>query len=303
MFNLSGVAAAVTKGAIFQTMKKTLFAMICLLGGAVAFTSCEKENGGDNTEPTDITSVTDAAGNVYKVVKLADGNYWMAENLRYVPEGLTPSNDLNNVTAGVYYPIKLSDDHKSVVFTTDANDIKAAGYLYQAETAFGLAVNSLKSEDEAKKLEGIQGICPAGWHIPTATEILNLVGKAVSPFENNESAPYYDTDKKNATIEKLNADGFNISANGAVSIIDNTKTSATLLGWLKANPDIIGSGYIYGSTFAGISYKEKDNAESGIKNMQFLGLMPMATTGTANGSKIAYKIGAAVRCVKDKAAE
>lgn len=267
-----------------------------LLGGAIAFTSCEKEN-------KDITSVTDAAGNVYKVVKLADGNYWMAENLRYVPEGLTPSQDLNNVTAGVYYPIKLAEDHKSVVFTTDENDIKASGYLYQAETAFGLAVNSLKSEEDAKKLEGAQGICPNGWHIPTASEILNLVGKAVSPFETNESAPYYDADKKNATIEKLNADGFNISATGAVSIIDNTKTSATLMGWLTANPDIIVSGYIYGSTFASISYTEKDNAESGVKNIQFLGIMPMANNGTANGSKVSYKIGAAVRCVKDKTAE
>ena len=273
-----------------------------LLGGAIAFTSCEKENK-DNGETGEITSVTDAAGNVYKVVKLADGNYWMAENLRYVPEGLTPSQDLNNVTAGVYYPIKLAEDHKSVVFTTDENDIKASGYLYQAETAFGLAVNSLKSEEDAKKLEGAQGICPNGWHIPTASEILNLVGKAVSPFETNESAPYYDADKKNATIEKLNADGFNISATGAVSIIDNTKTSATLMGWLTANPDIIFSGYIYGSTFASISYTEKDNAESGVKNIQFLGIMPMANNGTANGSKVSYKIGAAVRCVKDKTAE
>ncbi len=273
-----------------------------LLGEAIAFTSCEKENK-DNGETGEITSVTDAAGNVYKVVKLADGNYWMAENLRYVPEGLTPSQDLNNVTAGVYYPIKLAEDHKSVVFTTDENDIKASGYLYQAETAFGLAVNSLKSEEDAKKLEGAQGICPNGWHIPTASEILNLVGKAVSPFETNESAPYYDADKKNATIEKLNADGFNISATGAVSIIDNTKTSATLMGWLTANPDIIVSGYIYGSTFASISYTEKDNAESGVKNIQFLGIMPMANNGTANGSKVSYKIGAAVRCVKDKTAE
>lgn len=78
-------------------------------------------------------SVTDAAGNTYKVVYLKDGNYWMAENLRYVPEGLTPSKDLNNVTAGVYYPIKVSDDHTKAVQSSDENDIKAYGYLYQAE--------------------------------------------------------------------------------------------------------------------------------------------------------------------------
>ena len=38
-------------------------------------------------------SVTDAAGNTYKVVYLKDGNYWMAENLRYIPEGKTVSDD------------------------------------------------------------------------------------------------------------------------------------------------------------------------------------------------------------------
>ena len=248
-------------------------------------------------------SVTDAAGTSYKVVLLKDDNYWMAENLRYVPEGLTPSNDLNNITAGVYYPVKLASDHTKVEFTTDENDIKASGYLYQSETALGLAVNSIKTEDEAKKLEGAQGICPKGWHIPTADDIIGLVGKTVPPFELNEQAPYYDADKKNATIEKLNADGFNIFACGAVSVIDNTSTSATLIGWLKSSPDIVSSGYICGSTFATIDYKTKDNADSGIKKVQFLGIMPMANNGTANGSKLSYKIGAAVRCVMDKTDE
>ncbi len=249
-------------------------------------------------------SVTDAAGNTYKVVYLEDGNYWMAENLRYVPEGITPSNDLNNVAAGVYYPVKLAADYTKVEFTTDENDIKASGYLYQAETAFGLAVNSIKTEDEAKKLEGTQGICPKGWHIPTADDILGLVGKAVSPFELNDKAPYYDANQNNSSIEKLNADGFNIAAYGAVRVNDNTVTSATLMGWLAANPDVISSGYIHGSTYAGtFTYKTANDPNSGVKNVQFLGIMPMANNGTANGSKLSYKIGAAVRCVLDKTAE
>lgn len=246
-------------------------------------------------------SVTDAAGNSYKAVWLKDGNYWMAENLRYVPEGLTPSNDLNKVVAGVYYPVKLAADHTKIEFTTDENDIKASGYLYQSETALGLAVNSIKTEDEARKLEGVQGICPEGWHIPTADDIIGLVGKSVDPFELNDQAPYYDADKKNSSIEKLNEDGFNIAAYGAVSVVDNTKTSASLMGWLKSNPDIISSGYICGSTFASISYT--NDSASAIKNVQFLGIMPMANNGTANGSKLSYKIGAAVRCVMDKAVE
>lgn len=246
-------------------------------------------------------SVTDAAGNVYKVVYLKDGNFWMAENLRYVPEGLTPAKDLKNVTAGVYYPVKLNGEHTALEFTDDEQTIKSSGYLYQGEVALGVAVNSIKSEEDAKKFEGTQGICPKGWHIPTSTEILNLVGKAAS-LETNDKAPYYDKDKQNATIELLNADGFNLSACGCVSIIDNTKDTGAFMGWLKANPNIIGSGYIYGSSFAGISYKTANDPTSGVKNVQFHGLMPMGTTGTANGSKISYKIASSVRCVMNQPA-
>lgn len=244
---------------------------------------------------------TDAAGNVYKAVYLKDGNYWMAENLRYVPDGATIGDAVSNVAAGVYYPVKLNEGHTALEFTKDEQTIKSAGYLYQGEVALGVALNSIRSEEDAKKLEGTQGICPEGWHIPTSAEIVNLVGKAVS-FDTNENAPYYDADKKNATIEKLNADGFNLSACGAVSIIDNTKTAGTLMGWLKTNPDIIGSGYIYGSSFAGISYNTANDPTSGVKNVQFHGLMPMATTGTANGSKVSYKIAASVRCVMNQPA-
>lgn len=244
-------------------------------------------------------SVTDAAGNTYKVVYLKDGNYWMAENLRYVPEGLTPSKDLNNVTAGVYYPIKVSDDHTKAVQSSDENDIKAYGYLYQAETAFGLAINSLKTEEEAKRVEGTQGICPKGWHIPTSKDIINLVGKSVSPFTLNDKAPYYDG--KNASIKLLNEDSFNIASWGAISIQDNSKTEATLMGWMKNNPDIISSGYIHGSTFAQKYEFPQGGTQTGIKNIQFLGIMPMAGNGTANGAKLSYKIGASVRCVMDKA--
>lgn len=264
---------------------------------------------------TPLTSIT-YAGETYKVVKLKDGKYWMAENLRYVPEGLTPSNDLKNVAAGIYYPVKVNDAKTAAEFASDEETIKANGYLYQTETALGLAVNSIKTVEDAKALEGIQGICPEGWHIPTLEDWHNLVGKLVSPVETNVNAPYYDAaeNRRNSYIELLNADGFNLSACGAVSIIDNTKTSATLMGWLKGTPDKITTGYICGSTLAeneikegkevvgtepAVKYIEDGNSESGIKNVQFYGLMPMAANGTSNGAKLSYKVAASVRCVKN----
>lgn len=242
-------------------------------------------------------NLRDADGNWYTTVKLADNNWWMAENLRTIPAGLTPSSDLTNVTAGIYYPVVVNGS--TAAFSTDNSTIRTKGYLYQSETALGVAVNSISTEDEAKALEGCQGICPNGWHIPTITEITGLIGKAVSPITTVTTAPYYNG--SNGSIALLNADNFNIDTYGAVSIIDNTKTAATLMGALKGYEDRTTSGYIAGSSFATISL----NTDSSIKNLQFWGLMPMSNKAsvddyTCNGTKLSYKIGASVRCIKNK---
>ncbi len=237
-------------------------------------------------------------GEVYKIVKLADGKIWMAENLRYVPEGYTPSSDLNNVTAGVYYPVVVNEDKTAAAFGTEA-DAKVNGYLYQSEVALGLKVGDITSVEQAQLLEGAQGICPKGWHVPTIDDITGLVGKAVSPIVTNTEAPYYNG--TNGSVMLLNQDGFGMWPCGAVSVIDNTKTAATLMGFLK-NYDVITSGYYCGSTYAGVSYDKTDATK--ITNIQFYGLMPMTNKAaeadyTCNGSKLSYRIGASVRCVKD----
>ena len=224
---------------------------------------------------------------------MADGKTWMTENLRYVPEGYVPGSDLNKVDSGVYLPVVVADG--KAAFSSDKADIERQGYLYQSEVALGLNVGDLKSVQDAMALEGAQGICPDGWHIPTLSDYLGLVGKSVGA-DTVADAPYYDG--KNGSIQMLNADGFNLFACGAVSIQDNTKTSATLMG-KAANYDYISSGFICGSTYAGCTVKDDV-----LTNIQFFGLMPMTNKATeaeftANGSKLSYRIAAAVRCVKD----
>ena len=244
---------------------------------------------------TPVSNGLEYGGEVYRVAKMADGKVWMTENLRYIPEGYVPCSDLNNVTGGVYMPVILNEDGSAATFGTAADAAKQ-GYLYQSEVALGLKVGDLQTVEQAAALEGARGICPEGWHIPTIDDITGLVGKAVSPIVTNADAPYYDG--KNGSIKLLNADGFNLAAYGAVTIQDNTKTSATLMGRL-ANYDHLTSGFTCGSTFAGATEKE-----GVITNFQFYGLMPMTNKAdeadyTANGSKLSYRIAASVRCVKD----
>ena len=237
----------------------------------------------------------------YNVVKMKDGKWWMAQNLAYLPEGCTPATDLTAVTAGVFAPIQVNAGQTAAEFTTDPAVVAKNGYLYQAEVALGLKVGDLQSEADAKLLEAAQGICPRGWHVPTIQDIIGLVGKAVSPIETNEGAPYYE--KGNGSIVMLNADGFNMDAFGAISIQDNTKTAGTFMGWAKGYPDKLSSGMFCGSTFASATYNTSGDAASGVKNLQFYGFMPMTNKATeaeytCNGTKVSYRIAAPVRCVR-----
>ena len=237
----------------------------------------------------------------YDIKKMKDGKWWMAQNLAYLPEGMTPCADLNNVTAGVYAPLKVKADNTGAEFTTDAATIASNGYLYQAEFALGLKVGDLTSVEAAEALEGVQGICPPGWHVPTLDDILGLVGKSVGATTNTE-APYYDN--VNGSIALLNADGFNMGAYGMVSIQDNTKTSGLLQGWNSSYPDKLTSSMVIGSTYGGVTYNTANDATSGVKNLQFFGLMPMTNKATeaeytCNGTKVSYRIAGPLRCVRN----
>ena len=125
--------------------------------------------------------------NVYRIATLGDNRVWMIDNLRYVPEGITPSADLSAVNNGVWYPVVLDETGTAMTFGSDA-DVARFGYCYNFCTALGkdadyvyqlqkqVFVDKTKTEAEAyaelKPLEGTQGICPNGWHVPTKAEFL-----------------------------------------------------------------------------------------------------------------------------------
>ena len=237
----------------------------------------------------------------YNVVKMKDGKWWMAQNLAYLPEGYTPATDLTAVTAGVFAPIQVNAAQTAAEFTTDPAVVAKNGYLYQAEVALGLKVGDLQSEADAKLLEAAQGVCPKGWHVPTLDDIVALVGKSVGA-NTVDTAPYYDG--ANGSIVKLNADGFNMDAFGAISIQDNTKTAGTFMGFMATYKDRLSSGMFCGSTFGGVTYVNKDDPTAGVKNLQFYGFMPMTNKATeaeytCNGTKVSYRIAAPVRCVRN----
>ena len=238
----------------------------------------------------------------YNVVKMKDGKWWMAQNLAYLPEGCTPATELTAVTAGVFAPLRINEGQTAAEFTTDPAVVAKNGYLYQAEFALGLKVGDLTSVADAQKLEAAQGICPKGWHVPTLQDIKDLVGKCAGETTNAD-APYYGG--ADCLIKLLNADGFNMEAVGAVSILDNTKTSGTFMGFLSGYKDHLSSSMFCGSTYAAVTYNTSGDEASGVKNLQFYGLMPMTNKAsedqyTCNGTKVSYRIAGPVRCVRNE---
>lgn len=240
-------------------------------------------------------------GMSYKVAYLADGQYWMTENLRYCPEGKTVSKDLTAIDNGVWYPVKLNDDATAAEFDDSPTGVMEKGYLYTAEVAFGAAVTA----DNYNKFDKVQGICPEGWHIPDFDDWFGLVGKAVGK-DSDKTAPYFDealgttASPGSGSIAKAAADGMPIPITGMVRVDNDSSTTGSLAGYIppKDSPKTMNSGYILGST----GCKKMTNSDGSLKYAQYYSLMPNAKNKTIEVSYLNHRYGVSVRCVKDSAA-
>ncbi|MBR3074576.1 MAG: fibronectin type III domain-containing protein [Bacteroidales bacterium] len=178
-------------------------------------------------------------GKDYPLVKLADGRWWMAAPLAYVPEGKTVSSDPVE-DAGIWYT--YTTDGTNVSPRTDFKD----GYLYDYPTAFGVAQDAITygTRDEYKAgtkvgnfrdFEGVQGICPPGWYIPTRADFLKLVGASTKDDSlptpetaavEDASALYWVAADKGSNIPTFNAAGWNFSFLGVRAKNSTTATGA-----------------------------------------------------------------------------
>ena len=146
-------------------------------------------------------------GYFYMSQKMADGNIWMTDNLHYVPEGMTVRADFTDNT-GIWYPGVLSWDGTKATATASSDDfdVTVQGLLYTEEVALGC---TLPTEDFVDA-ENTQGICPDGWHIPTAAEWIGLVGGCSDKSHTDTTAPYYDDKLSGAPLGALNDDYFHL---------------------------------------------------------------------------------------------
>ena len=222
----------------------------------------------------------------YKTVTLADGNTWMAENLRFIPRGKTVSSDPAE-DAGIWYPAANADK------VADPALAETLGLLYDAATAFGVEAVTLEN---AATFEGTQGICPTGWHIPTVAEMTGLVGHCSNSAMINTEGAYYDASIKGASLTALAEAGWNWQ-------FASMRNKANTAG--KGSYTVTNYNGVYGimSYLIGSSnYQVTKNDDGSLKNVQYYYLMP---TYNASNEKVTvaygnFLAGASLRCVKNK---
>ena len=129
--------------------------------------------GGNGGTPGDSADDLLYGGAAYPTVVLRDGRTWMAANLRYVPQGMTAASDPADQT-GIWYPCD-TDASASL----EEEFVRGQGLLY----GLGAALGFDPTASDYERAEGIRGVCPEGWHIPTAGEFEALIAAYDAPCE------------------------------------------------------------------------------------------------------------------------
>jgi len=143
-----------------------------------------------------VSKFTDSRdGRVYRSITVGN-QVWMAENLKYLPSVTGPGT--SSSTSACYY-----------VYGYNGTDVATAktsinyliyGVLYNWYAAMNGAASSSSSPS------GVQGACPAGWHLPSTAEWTTLInslgGAAVGGGKLKETGTaHWETPNTGATNE------------------------------------------------------------------------------------------------------
>ena len=232
----------------------------------------------------------------YNTVVLSNGTKWMAENLRYVPEGCTvgvPGEE----GVGIFYPYTINGSATEAA--KDDETVKRLGLLYSGDVLFSTALTRENVHDFA----GQRGICPPGWHIPTRAEYLALCGNSNKDDSGTETgnvidatALFYDAAYSAGKVKKFNDAGWNLVFSG--SVVNGAYNKTVITADKCIYEDWVGScamNYYWSSTgYLGTSATSKP---------QMFALMTTFTSSNNEGKvSLSYcntTNAAPLRCVKD----
>ena len=244
----------------------------------VVFVPDETGGGGavvDGQPCPGMPTVTDYDGNTYNTVQIGN-QCWMRDNLRttHYADGtaISAGGDNTSFTVPYYYD-----------YSTHNLPLEMRGYLYNWPAAMhGVASSSANPS-------GIQGICPAGWHLPSDAEWTQLTDyvKTQSDYVCGGNTNYIAKAFASET-------GWNSSTNTCAVGNDPTSNNATGFSAVPA-------GYCVGSLFSHAgNYASFWSSTQCAGNMNYAYDRHLYNDGWGVSSSDTHKpTGRSVRCLRD----
>ncbi len=103
----------------------------------------------------------------YNIVQMPDGKWWMAKNVDY-RKGLTWYADAGSYTSNYVGMYWCPGANATTISTKEG--CNTYGALYPQATAVSPAGTGTPAALTSADPSGVQGICPANWHLPSDTE-------------------------------------------------------------------------------------------------------------------------------------
>jgi len=281
---------------------------IFLAVATLALVACSKDK-----KPADDPTKVVYGGVTYNTVTLENGQTWIAEPLRYIPQGAVVGNYANNPDIAYSYFFSDCEFEAGKVkkanpeFIQSGHYLEELGLLYSLKTIFGQEITA----ENNKSFEGVQGICPNGYHIPTRAEWIALVGYSTKNETDasdvtDASAYFYNKDYKGGNIKEMLDGGWKYALSGYVlsGKIGSIPISCVLTGAGKTTVEDFEG---YNSAFNYIACSTGYTPKTGY---QMFGLMSTFNAtypeGRANLGYISVATATAnnkpyvqVRCIKD----
>ncbi len=119
--------------------------------------------------PDPVESFTDSRDdNVYQVVQIGE-QVWMGENLKYLPSVVGPAtgSEISGFASESYYYV-YDYDGTDVTEAKATDNYNTYGVLYNWNAVMAGEASSNTNPS------GVQGVCPAGWHLPSNAELVEM---------------------------------------------------------------------------------------------------------------------------------
>jgi len=174
---------------------------------------------------TTVQGLIDARdGNIYKTVSIGTQE-WMAENLRYLPQVSPPES--GSATEPFYYVHDYIGN--SIEEAKASSNYPTYGVLYNWPAAMA------EAESSDSNPSGVQGVCPAGWHLPSHAEWQQLITHlGGARYAGGKLKEISITHWKNPNTGATNETGFTALPNGTRTIFGKFSSKGFFSMWWTA---------------------------------------------------------------------